>query len=300
MTGSTHRHTGLLVGRSHPRPGVHDAVQYLQHRTTVPGQTRVDPRVLWWPPALGDNRGAGITVGLLEGDYSPSVADLEGAHITVRRFGAQDSGSPWLCEHGSFSASLLVGQGSVKLLGIVPAARLLIACTASHDGISQPDTVGEALMWLASEGASVIVIPLGQHDEHPGLADALRMATDTGALVLAAAGNCAPRPVMFPARDPHCFAIGASTATGALLPNCATHPGLDFIARGHRVSAPIRGRMVRHRSGTSASCVLAGGLIAASISAHGSWICPRLPAEGTHNPRRPASRHTTEPCVDQK
>ena len=197
---------------------VRDAVQYLQHRATGSGQVGIDPRVLWWPPTLGDNRGEGITVGLLEGDYSPSVADLDGAHITVRRFGAQDNVSPWLCGHGSFSASLLVGQGSAKLLGTVPAARLLIACSASHDGVSQPDTVGEALTWLASEGASVIVIPLGQHDEHAGLADALSMATDAGALVLAAAGNCAPRPVMFPARDPHCLAVGACTATGALLP----------------------------------------------------------------------------------
>src|ERR1700687_4384223 len=188
MTGSTHKHAGRLRGWSYPHPGVRDAVQYLQHRTTVTGQRRVDPRVLWWPPALADNRGAGITIGLLEGDYSPSVADLEGSHITVRRFGAQHSVSPWLCEHGSFSASLLVGQGTAKLLGTVPAARLLIACTASHDGISQPDTAREALIWLASEGASVIVIPLGQHDDHPGLAEALYMATDAGALGLAAAG----------------------------------------------------------------------------------------------------------------
>ncbi|MGW6425520.1 S8 family serine peptidase [Nocardia sp. NPDC055053] len=241
-----------------------------------------------------DNRGAGVTIGLLEGDYSPSVADLEGAHITVRRFGARDNASQWLCGHGSFSASLLVGQGNAKLLGTVPAARLLIACTASPNGMSQPDTVAEALTWLAAEGASVIAIPLGQYDEHPGLADALRTATDAGALVLAAAGNCAPRPIMFPARDPHCLAVGACTAAGALLPNCATSPRLDIIARGHRVIAPIHGRAVRRRSGTSASCVLAAGLIAASVSAHGSWFAtPTIPAD-------PMSRQHSERCIARK
>jgi hypothetical protein len=91
MLGSTQRRAGRLLGRSHPHPKVRDATQYLQRRTTVRGQTRADRRVLWWPPTLADNRGAGITIGLLEGDYSSSVADLDGAHITVRRFGAKHS-----------------------------------------------------------------------------------------------------------------------------------------------------------------------------------------------------------------
>jgi len=219
---------------------------------------------------LEDNRGAGVTVGLIEGDYSPAVADLEGADVTVRRFGAKDAGSSWLREHGSFSAVLLVGQGTAKLRGIVPSARLLVACTASSDGPSQPETVRDALTWLTSE-AAVIVIPLGQHGEHPGLAAALHLAAASGSVLLAAAGNRADRPVMFPARSPHCFAVGACTAMGSLLPQCATRPSLELVVRGDRVSAPVPGQEMRCRTGTSVSCVLAGGLIAAELSACGSW-----------------------------
>jgi hypothetical protein len=46
--------------------------------------------------------------------------DLDGADLTVRRFGDEHPVAPALCEHGSFSASLLVGQSTARLRGVVP------------------------------------------------------------------------------------------------------------------------------------------------------------------------------------
>ncbi|MFD4352670.1 S8 family serine peptidase [Nocardia sp. NPDC058518] len=247
------------------RTAVIDAVGYLRARTAAAH----DPRVVWWPSSMAEDRETRLTIGLIEGGFDQSVADLDGACITVQWFGGARTAPLWFREHGAFSASLLVGQGAVRLRGIVPRARLNVACTASADGVIRPDDVAAAIRWLTSSGAAVIVIPLGQNDTHAGLAAALRAATHAGITVIAAAGNSAAEPVLFPARDPRCLAVGACTATGALLPDCASTPKVDLFVRGDRVRAPVRGRLLRTRSGTSVACVLAGGLATTLIAEYG-------------------------------
>ncbi|MGY1969013.1 S8 family serine peptidase [Nocardia gipuzkoensis] len=288
-------HTTAAVGQRDPVTvvcagggQVRCATRYLQDPGSRAGLAVADRRVLWWPRWLPDQGGgAGVTVGLIEGDYNPAVTDLDCADITVGRFGADRPGATWLREHGSFSAALLVGQGTTELLGVVPAARLLIACTASLAGDSHPDAVREAVAWLATH-AAVIVIPLGRHDDHPGLAAALRDAAGSGSVVVAAAGNRADRPVLFPARADGCLAVGACTAAGALLPPCPTSPCLDMVVRGDRVTAPVAAGSTRCRSGTSVACVLAGGLLAAAIS-H-SLLDKTIPS-----PRHPAPPPSAQP-----
>ncbi|MFD6453709.1 S8 family serine peptidase [Nocardia sp. NPDC060220] len=247
------------------RTAVIDAVGYLRPRIAAAH----DPRVVWWPSSMAEERETRLTIGLIEGGFDQSVADLDGAGITVRWFGGGRTAPLWFREHGAFSASLLVGQGIFRLRGTVPRARLNVACTASADGVIRPDDVATAIRWLTSSGADVIVIPLGQPDAHAGLTAALRAATHAGIAVIAAAGNSAAGPILFPASDPRCLAVGACTATGVLRPGCVSEPRVDLFVRGDRVRAPVRGRLLRTRSGTSVACVLAGGLATTLMTEYG-------------------------------
>ncbi|UGT51902.1 S8 family serine peptidase [Nocardia asteroides] len=224
-------------------------------------------------------------MGLIEGDYSPDVPDLRDAQITVERFGTREPGGPLLCEHGSFSAALLVGQGTDHLRGVVPSARLLIACTASASGDAHPNAVSDAVEWLAPRVA-LIVIPLGRNDEHPRLAATVRNAAVAGCVLIAAAGNRADRSVLFPARADACLAISACTAMGSTAPHYPTSPDVDLIVRGDHVTAPVAAGSVRCRSGTSIACVLAGGLIAAKIS--NSLPDKMIPSQSSLAPPHPA------------
>jgi hypothetical protein len=72
---------------------------------------------------------------------------------------------------------------------------------------------------------------------------------------------------MFPARHPSAIAVGAANAAGDLLPECSRWPRLDLIAPGCRIPAPIRGRIIRKRSGSSVACVIAAGVAMLALSA---------------------------------
>ncbi|MEU5405133.1 S8/S53 family peptidase [Nocardia asteroides] len=249
----------------HERTAVIDAVNYLRR----PTRAAHDSRVVWWPGGMAPERETRRAIGLIEGGFEQSVADLAGADITIRRFGGGRSAPLWFREHGAFSASLLVGQGTARLRGIVPRARLHLACTMSADGVIRPDDVAAAVRWLTDSGATVIVIPLGQSETHAGLAIALRAAARAGIAVVAAAGNSAVEPILYPARDPQCLAVGACTPTGALPAGCVSTPQVDLFVRGDHVRAPVRERLLRTRDGTSVACVLAGGLATALIAGRG-------------------------------
>ena len=93
------------------------AALYLKPPGPHSGVANADPRVLWWPSTLDDNRGAGVTVGLIEGDYGSAVPDLERADITVRCFGARHACSSWLCEHGPSPPRSLLDRAPQRCAG---------------------------------------------------------------------------------------------------------------------------------------------------------------------------------------
>jgi len=216
----------------------------------------------WYPAA-----GHGVVVGLLDSSFDAQIPDLEGADLVTRDFICSEKRNPGMIEHGTHSVATLIAQGHHQIRGIVPQARLLLAKVVGPDGIANPRAVVQAIDWLISLGTQIIVLPLGESIEREEIAQQLEHGSERGVIFFAAAGNGYPEPLLFPARHPLAIAVGAADLQGNLLPECSRLPRLDLVAPGWNIAAPIRGRVIRRRRGTSVACVVAAAVATLAFSA---------------------------------
>jgi subtilisin family serine protease len=223
--------------------------------------------------------GRGVSVGLLDSEIAPGVRDLERADVVVRVIpnevrnrdrperGATLPGESRFLEHGTHSATLLAGQGQSAIRGLTPNARLLLASVVESSGVASSSACARAIRWLVSAGAHVIAIPLGDGTERDDMSREIDAADRAGVIVFAAAGNCHPSPLAFPARHAAAIAVGAADDGGTLLIESSRAPRLDLIAPGHAIAALVRDGVIGRRRGTSVACVIAAGVAALALSA---------------------------------
>jgi subtilisin family serine protease len=222
---------------------------------------------LCWREAWKHAEGSGVTVGLLDTCVDRNNPHLAGADITVRNFTSGEKLQDQRRDHGTHSAAILVGQGRARVRGVAARSRLLVAEVVESDGVATSHAVGIALDWLLASGARIVAIPLGDSVDRAGIAERIEHGHRHGVIYFAASGNGHPDPVCFPARHPLVIAVGASDRRGNLLPDCSRSPRLDLAAPGLAIAAPVHGRVVRRRSGSSVACVVAAGVGALAISA---------------------------------
>ena len=219
--------------------------------------------------------GRGICLGLLDTDVDERIPDLSGAELFIKHFTASTQCDESCAGHGSHSAGLLVGQGHCQIRGIAPRIRLLVANVFDSTGAASPEAVAAAIAWVVSSTAQIVALPLGEQTEHRQIAHEIeRSVTEKGTLFFAAAGNCHPEPVLFPARHPLVVAVGAADFKGVLLPECSRTPSLDLVAPGWNIHGPIRRQVIRQRRGSSVACVVAAGIAALALSAGATWPHP--------------------------
>jgi subtilisin family serine protease len=223
-------------------------------------------RSLCWRESWERAEGEGVAAGLLDTRIDQTSPDLAGADLTIRNFTSGRKLAEQRRDHGTHSAAMLVGQGKARVRGLAPRARLLVAEVVESDGVATPEAVAAALDWLMEAGARIVALPLGGTDDRADIDESIARGHAGGAVYFAAAGNCHPDPVTFPARHPFAIAVGATDRRGALLAECCRRPRLDLTAPGFEIASAVRGRMIRRRSGSSVACVLAAGVAALAVS----------------------------------
>lgn len=179
-------------------------------------------------------------LGLVDAALEPDVADLRGARVVVHSLARRPGRGQALRDHGTCSASLLVGQGHQHLLGLVPRATLHVATVAEDDGVAEPARAARAIDLLVERGVTVLAVPMGSRQHEPALAAAVARAVAGGVTVVAAAGPA-----------------GEDWA-----PAC--YPNVHAVAgqRYHEAPAVAADGSLSVRSGTSIACVITAGLVA--------------------------------------
>lgn len=170
--------------------------------------------------------------------------------------------------HGTSTASVAVSPESLAMAGSAPLAKLMPIRAIEQVWLISQVKVAEAIDHAVNNGAHVITMSLGGLPSL-SLHAALSRASDSGVLVMAAAGNCV-KEVVYPARYEKCLAIGG--VDDADKPWIGTCKGreVDFAAPAqnvYRATAPDKG--VAQGQGTSYAVAITASAAACWLAFHG-------------------------------
>lgn len=147
--------------------------------------------------------------------------------------------------HGTAVAGL-AGAATNNHIGIASYnwnTKLLPLVALDDSGSGTTTSVISAIYYAVDNGASIINLSLGGPANDPVLDTAINYAYSRNVVVVAAAGNCgttgdagcgglsAPT-MMYPARNNHVIAVGATDSTDARASFSSYGPGIDVVAPG--------------------------------------------------------------------
>jgi len=222
--------------------------------------------------SLGDPR---ICVAILDGEVDRDHPSLVSAHL--QQVEQRESAvSP--SEHGTLIASVLFGQPTSHVRGLVPqctGVSIPIFRNSPGGGVrpaSQMD-LAHAINWALDLGADVINISGGQITSssraYPLLEDIIARCHQKGTLIVAAAGNDGCDCIHVPAAIENVLAVGASDQEGRSLESSNwgesyRHNGI--LALGENILGADLDGDTRFASGTSLAAAVVSGVVGLLMS----------------------------------
>lgn len=202
----------------------------------------------------------GGRAGLIDGGVDLAHPALRGARITQKGF----AGAPQPSEHGTETASLLVGRTD-GFAGAAPGADLYVAdvyCNQPTGGATT--SVLQALNWMAEQRVGVVNISLVGPSNAPMKAAVAAMVR-RGHLIVAAVGNDGPaaKP-LYPAAFDGVIGVTGVDRKNRTLPEAGRGPQVRFAAPGADISAARPGGYASVR-GTSFAAPIVAGLLSRQL-----------------------------------
>jgi subtilisin family serine protease len=240
--------------------------------------------------------GAGVTVAVLDTGIDITHPDLADAVIDARDFTEDGNTDDWF-GHGTHVASIITGNGAAsggRYRGVAPDAKLLngkvIGSTGGHES-----EIMAGMEWAATNGADIVSMSVGLQLQTDGTDPlslaANRLAAQTGALFVVAAGNTAG-VVGAPSAADAALAVGAvdrddqlapfssrGRTDGAIKPDI-TAPGVGIVAAkaaNSQIGEPAGDGYIS-ANGTSFATPHVAGAAALLAEQHPDWQADQLKA----------------------
>lgn len=213
------------------------------------------------PQAWPVTRGAGVTVCVVDTGIDARHPDLR----VAAGYNAVDPSRPFIDDHGHGThvsgtlAGLGVGGG---VTGVAPDVTLIGAKALDSTGHGSYATMIAGMQWCVEKGAKVVNMSMGNYEGTRALADAVVALTQTGALLVAAAGNNYGHSVAFPAAYPQAIAVTASDDQDHWAGFSSRGPEVDLIAPGVDVLSTYNDGGYKAMSGTSMASPHVAGMAA--------------------------------------
>jgi subtilisin family serine protease len=207
----------------------------------------------------------------VDDDGDGFVDDVHGADLIARDGEPTDRNG-----HGTHVAGIVAARGDndIGIAGLAWRARIMAVRAVDASGDADPVAVAEGVRYAVAHGARIVLLAMAGTNPGPYLGDAVRAASDAGALVVCAAGNGGVdldvQPVFPASYDvPGVISVAATGRSGRLsgLSNLGAR-GVDIAAPGDAILSTADGGGYARRSGTSmAAATVAGALALMSAAA---------------------------------
>lgn len=202
--------------------------------------------------------GEGVRVAVLDSGWQGHEA-MTGKSVRVIDLleGAGEAGE--FSGHGTAVAGL-IGSDNPLAPGIAPGSELLSVRVLDGKGQGNAFTLAEGIVAAVDAGAQVINMSLGSYADSRVLRNAVEYATESGALLVAAAGNDGARQLTYPAAYGEVVGVSAVDAMGQRAAFANAGAGLDLAAPGYQMHALWGEEDYVYFGGTSAASAVVAGL----------------------------------------
>ena len=211
------------------------------------------------------SRGGDVTVAIVDTGADLTHPDLEANLWTnpheVAGNDVDDDGDGHVDDngHGTHVAGIVAARGDngIGIAGVAWRARIMPVKVVDRHSDASSSAIAGGTRYAVTHGARIILLAMAGTEPGAFLQDAVRAASDAGALVVCAAGNGGRdvdvQPVYPAAFDlPHVIAVAATARDGSLsdLSNRSART-MDIAAPGDGILSTRAGGGYERRSGSS-------------------------------------------------
>jgi thermitase len=179
--------------------------------------------------------------------------------------------------HGTHCAGIIgaAANNGVGIAGVAPGVKIMAVKVLSGEGGGTQYDVMKGVAYAITNGAKVVSMSLGGTATTSVERQFYEAAVQSGALVVAAAGNSADG-LGFPAAYPGVLSVGA-TDSGGQLARFSNHDAtMSVTAPGVGILSTIPGNTYAKMSGTSMAAPFVSGAAALVWSAHPDWTSAQV------------------------
>ena len=222
-------------------------------------------------PALWkETEGEGVRVAVIDSGAASHYA-LQA--VVERKNFSTDECADDLIGHGTHVTGIICGS-QAPCMGIAKKSQVHALKVLGENGHCSAQSVSEALGYAAKAGCDLACLSLGSASESPLLHEAIKEASRSGMIIVAAAGNDGGR-VNYPAAFEETVAVGAVDKHGEICP---------FSSRGEEIICAAPGQDIQSTwlaggyavvSGTSMAAPFVVGVLALYIGTLGRKATPQ-------------------------
>lgn len=237
--------------------------------TVQPGALALGSQLREWLGINGDNSawGRGVTVAVLDTGVTEQSAFAGNIRSINLVAGSTDPAAQ--NGHGTAVASMIIGNNSLTP-GVAPGSSILSVRIADDAGQSDSFLLAQGIVSAIDAGARIVNISMGSLGDSAIVRNAIDYARQTGAVIVAAAGNNGLDQVSYPAANQGVIAVGAVDALGDHLDFSNSGQSVAISAPGLGVNAAWTQGQSVSVTGTSFSSPIVAGAIAAVMTQAGN------------------------------
>ncbi|MGP1907068.1 S8 family peptidase [Metabacillus sp. JX24] len=219
-------------------------------------------------------KGSGVKVAILDSGIDASHEDLNvsgGASFIPNEPDPFVDGD----SHGTHVAGTVAAlNNTVGVLGTAPDVSLYAVKVLDSTGSGSYSGIAQGIEWAVANGMDVINMSLGGSQDSTALKQAVDLAYNRGAVVVAAAGNSGSKgkrnTIGYPAKYSSVIAVGAVDSANARASFSSVGSELEVMAPGVNILSSVPGNKYASFNGTSMASPHVAGAAALILSKYPS------------------------------